>query len=97
MGRLMAVCFPLNTSPNTSYNELSALLHELNQPLAAIQSNAQAAQRILANTTLDRVELRGILEDIVTDNMRAAGIVKRLGQVIKDNVMKSGNLQEEAR
>lgn len=60
------------------------MLHELNQPLTAILSNAQAAQRFLSNTLLDRAELHDILEDIVADNKRAAGILKRLSEAIKD-------------
>ena len=50
-----------------------ALVHELNQPLTAILSNAQAAQRFLASDQLDLQELRAILDDIVTDDKRAAG------------------------
>jgi two-component system, LuxR family, sensor kinase FixL len=60
-----------------------ALVHELNQPLTAILSNAQAAQRFLASDRLDVQELREILDDIVTDDKRAAGIVRRLGGVLK--------------
>jgi len=56
----------------------SDLVHALNQPLTAILSNAQAAQRFLASEPLDRQELREILEDIVLDDKRAAGIVRRL-------------------
>jgi two-component system sensor kinase FixL len=56
-----------------------ALVHELNQPLTAILSNAQAAQRFLATDRLDLQELREILDDIVLDDKRAAGIVRRIG------------------
>jgi PAS domain S-box-containing protein len=57
---------------------VSALAHELNQPLAAILSNAQAARRFLAsgNPTLD--ELREILDDIVRDDKRAGEVIQRL-------------------
>jgi hypothetical protein len=75
---------PLSNPPPDSASDLSALLHELNQPLTAILSNAQAAQRFLANTLLDRAELHDILEDIVADNKRAASIIKRLSQAIKE-------------
>jgi signal transduction histidine kinase len=63
--------------------EVSALLHELNQPLTAILSNAQAAQRFLSNTILDRAELHDILEDIIADDKRAAAIIKRLSEALK--------------
>jgi len=56
--------------------ELSgALAHELNQPLAAILSNAEAGERLLAQTPPDLVETRAILRDIVEDDRRAAAIV----------------------
>ena len=56
-----------------------ALIHELNQPLTSILSNAQAAQRFLAADRLDPQELREILDDIITDDKRAAGIVRSIG------------------
>ena len=57
------------------------LVHELNQPLTAILSNAQAAQRFLASGHPDVQELREILDDIVKDDKRAAGIVRCLGEI----------------
>ena len=58
---------------------LAALVHELNQPLTAILSNAQAAQRFLASDHVDQEELHDILSDIVTDDKRAAVIVRSIG------------------
>ena len=64
--------------------ELSAALaHELNQPLTAILSNAQAAQRFLAQTPPDLEELRAILQDIVQDDRRAGEVVRRLRALFK--------------
>jgi two-component system sensor kinase FixL len=60
------------------------LVHELNQPLTAILSNAQAAQRFLASGQLDLQELRAILDDIVTDDKRAAGIVRNIGVILQE-------------
>ena len=62
---------------------LAALVHELNQPLTAILSNAQAAQRFLASDHVDLEELREILSDIVTDDRRAAGIVRSIGALLQ--------------
>jgi signal transduction histidine kinase len=62
----------------------AALVHELNQPLTAILSNAQAAQRFLATDQLDVQELREILDDIVTDDKRAAGLVRRVGAILQN-------------
>jgi two-component system sensor kinase FixL len=62
-----------------------ALVHELNQPLTAILSNAQAAQRFLASDQLDLQELRAILDDIVADDKRAAGIVRNIGAILQES------------
>ncbi len=48
----------------------AALAHELNQPLAAILSNAQAATRFLNVPNPDLAEVRDILKDIVDDDAR---------------------------
>ncbi len=63
---------------------LAALVHELNQPLTAILSNAQAAQRFLASHPVDLEELREILSDIVTDDKRAAVIVRSIGAMLQE-------------
>ena len=59
--------------------ELSAsLAHELNQPLAAILSNAQAGLRMIGRGDSSLQEIREILEDIATDDKRAGAIVNGL-------------------
>ena len=63
---------------------LAALVHELNQPLTAILSNAQAAQRFLASDPVDLEELREILSDIVTDDKRAALLVRSIGAMLQE-------------
>lgn len=64
--------------------ELSgAMAHELNQPLAAILSNAQAAQRLLERDPPDLDETRAIMTDIVSDNLRAGEVIKRLRSLLK--------------
>jgi two-component system sensor kinase FixL len=63
----------------TTVGELSgSLAHELNRPLGAILSNAQAAQRMLANGGIDVAEFREILDDIVSENKHAAEVIRRL-------------------
>lgn len=57
---------------------VSALAHELNQPLAAILSNAQAARRFIGSGSPDLVQLREILDDIVRDDKRAGEVIQRL-------------------
>jgi PAS domain S-box-containing protein len=63
----------------TTLGELSgSLAHELNLPLGSILSNAQAAQRILANGDANLPEVREILGDIVSEDKRAAEVIRRL-------------------
>jgi two-component system, LuxR family, sensor kinase FixL len=64
--------------------ELSGTLaHELNQPLTAILSNAQAAQRMLAREPADLAEVREILHDIAADDRRAGAVIQRLRAMLK--------------
>jgi PAS domain S-box-containing protein len=64
--------------------ELSgSLAHELNQPLTAILSNAQAAVRFLAHPQPDLKEVRDILTDIVSEDKRAGEVIRRLRLLLK--------------
>ncbi len=64
--------------------ELSgALAHELNQPLAAILSNARAAQRMMAADQPNRAEVHEILEDIANDDRRAGDVIARLRSLLR--------------
>lgn len=64
--------------------ELSgALAHELNQPLTAILSNAQAAQRFLAQDPVNLSEVEEILVDIVDEDKRAGEVIRRLRALLK--------------
>jgi PAS domain S-box-containing protein len=64
--------------------ELSgALAHELGQPLATIFSNAQAAQRFLAQEPVDLREIREILDDILSEDRRASEVIRRLRAMLK--------------
>ena len=64
--------------------ELAAsLAHELNQPLAAILSNAQAARRFLAAPEPDLREIGSILDDIVRDDKRAGEVIHHLRAMLQ--------------
>jgi C4-dicarboxylate-specific signal transduction histidine kinase len=64
--------------------ELSgALAHELNQPLSAILSNAQAARLMLEQEPVNLSEISDILDDIVQDDSRAGGVIDRLRSLMK--------------
>jgi PAS domain S-box-containing protein len=60
-----------------------ALAHELNQPLTAILSNAQAAQRFLAQQPANLSEIHDILKDIVDEDKRAGEVIRRLRALLK--------------
>ena len=68
----------------TTLGELSSsLAHELTHPLAAILSNAQAAQRFLDGDDVDLKEVSEILNDIVTEDERAGEVIHRLRSLLK--------------
>jgi signal transduction histidine kinase/integral membrane sensor domain MASE1 len=61
----------------------ASLAHQLNQPLAAIMTNAQAAGRMLSMSEPDIDEVREILRDIVRDDRRASDVIQRLRQLLQ--------------
>jgi C4-dicarboxylate-specific signal transduction histidine kinase len=64
--------------------ELSgALAHELNQPLTAILSNAQALQRMVSQQPLDIVELQSAISDIIDDDSRAGDVIRHLRTLLR--------------
>lgn len=64
--------------------ELTAsLAHEINQPLAAILSNAQAAQRLLDAGGVDAAEMKDILADIASDDQRAGEVIRRMRALLR--------------
>ncbi|MGH7844499.1 MAG: sensor histidine kinase [Candidatus Binatia bacterium] len=68
----------------STMGELAAsLAHELNQPLTAILSNAQAALRFMTGKPADLEEVREILHDIVQDNSRAGEVIRQMRALVK--------------
>ncbi|MBW1852495.1 MAG: PAS domain-containing protein, partial [Deltaproteobacteria bacterium] len=61
----------------------AAIAHEINQPLTAILSNAQAALRILRHDQPDLDEVEAALYDITADDKRAAEVIRRLRKILK--------------
>lgn len=61
----------------------SALAHEINQPLAAMRSYAQAALRFIDKEQPEYDSVRKALQGIVADNKRAADVVNRLRNLVK--------------
>jgi two-component system sensor kinase FixL len=60
-----------------------SLAHELNQPLAAILSAAQAGLRFMSAERSDPAEIRDILQNIVQDIKRAAAVVSGLRSMLR--------------
>jgi PAS domain S-box-containing protein len=64
--------------------ELSgALAHELNQPLTAILSNAEAVRLLLGQPAPDLVEISDAVGDIVQESRRAGDVIGRLRGLLK--------------
>jgi PAS domain S-box-containing protein len=53
-----------------------SLAHELNQPLGAIVTNADAALRFLERNNLSGEKLRELLQDIAADGKRAGDVIR---------------------
>lgn len=62
----------------------TVLAHELNQPLTAILSNAQAARRYLAANSTEHEEIAEILDDIIRDDKRASELIQRLRSMLQN-------------
>ncbi len=68
----------------TILGELSgSIAHELNQPLAAMLSNAQVGRRSLNGDSPDLVEMAAIFDDITDDAKRAGGIIHGMRAMFK--------------
>jgi PAS domain S-box-containing protein len=70
--------------------ELSgSIAHEINQPLTAILSNAQAALHLLAQESPNVVEIHDALEEIVHEDNRAGEVIHRLRGLLKKGERKA--------
>jgi len=64
--------------------ELSgSIAHEINQPLTAILSNAQAALHLLRQKSPDLEDIRDALQEIVHEDNRAGEVIHRLRHLLK--------------
>jgi signal transduction histidine kinase len=64
----------------------ASIAHEVNQPLAAIALNSQAAMAFLAKTPLNIDEVRVAVEDIASDSVRASEVISSLRAMFKKEV-----------
>ena len=71
----------------------TTLAHELNQPLAAIHSNAEAAEIFLQKDPPDLRELRAILADIRQDGYRAGEVIHRMRSLLEKHRFKRERIE----
>ena len=68
----------------TTLGELAAsIAHEVNQPLAAVVTNAEACVRWLNRETPDLDEARDAMESIINDGKRAGDVIQRVRALAK--------------
>jgi two-component system, LuxR family, sensor kinase FixL len=75
---------------NVAAHVSTSLAHELIQPLAAIMSNAQAAQIVLNDDSPNLELLRDIIKDVICDDRRAGEVIYSLR-----NFLKKGDTTED--
>jgi two-component system sensor kinase FixL len=77
----------------TTLGELAAsIAHEVNQPLAAIVTNGEAAARFLDRDEPDLAEVRAAVAGMVSDARRAGEVVARLRALAKKTSPQKTNL-----
>jgi two-component system sensor kinase FixL len=70
----------------------SGLAHEINQPLASILRNAEAAELFLQHPSPDLDEIRAILSDIRSDDERAGHVIDRMRGLLRRQTLDTGRL-----
>jgi two-component system sensor kinase FixL len=70
----------------------AGLAHEINQPLASILRNAEAAELFLQHRSPDLDEIRAILSDIRSDDERAGHVIDRMRGLLKRQTLDTGRL-----
>jgi signal transduction histidine kinase len=75
------------TRLSTAGELTASVAHELNQPLGAILSNAEAAEMFLATEPPALDEVRDILADIRKDDQRASEVIRRMRSLLRKQEM----------
>ena len=80
----------------TAMGQLAAsIAHEVNQPIAATVTNAQAALRWLDRRPADLEEVRQALARIAKDGHRAAEVIDEIRALIKKSSAAEGSLGDQ--
>lgn len=75
----------MHVSRLATMGEMAAgISHELNQPLAAITTYAQAARRLLAASGNADEDVSGALDEIAAQALRAGEIIRRLRSLVRN-------------
>lgn len=73
----------------STMGEMAAgLAHEINQPLSAIATYAQACQRFVRSPSRDDADVLEALEQISTQALRAGEVIRRLRNFVKNREVK---------
>ncbi len=70
----------------------AGIAHEINQPLTAIDSYAQASQRRLKEETIDFEKLRELLDKISKASIRAGDVITRMRSMVKRESQQKGHI-----
>jgi PAS domain S-box-containing protein len=74
-----------HTSRLALMGELTAMIaHEVNQPLAAILSNTEAALMLIDRKEVPLDTIREILDDVRKDDLRASGAIHRVRELLRN-------------
>ena len=65
----------------------AALSHKLNQPLAAVRNNAEAAHGLLSDSKPDLIEVKAALGDIIRDTSRIADTVQSVRAIFQHDAV----------
>jgi signal transduction histidine kinase len=71
----------------------TSVAHELNQPLGAILSNAEAAEMFLAADPPALDEVRDILADIRKDDQRASEVIRRMHGLLRKHELSPQSIE----
>lgn len=81
----------VQVSRSATMGELVAYIaHEVNQPLSAIMTNANAGSRWLKTAPENLIEVEGVLSRIIRDSGRAADIIRMVRSFLKRNEAEKG-------
>ena len=75
----------------------TSVAHELNQPLGAILSNAEAAEMFLMADPPALDEVRDILADIRKDDQRASEVIRRMRNLLHKHDLAQTRLRSTRR